>query len=217
MNTPHAEPIGGAHTSTTPNPNPKPRGWHYGDPTPRPGSLGHKILELRKLSGAARRQAEAAFIAAADGFVRRIAGFSRGDDIDDDDRMQAARLGLVLAMQGYDPGVCICFDRFARWKVRGEVARALRDARVVRGCKDRYDGVETIDAPADDDNAVEADSTHELWAALDGLTARQRRLVVDVQMHGRNVVDVAAEIGIGVDEARRELAAARRWLRRELG
>lgn len=100
---------------------------------PRPGSLGAKLLEVRKLDGAARRHGEAEFVRGARGFVCRMVRFWVRDDVDRRDLEQDATVGLLVAMRTWDPALSPSFAHFAMWKVRGELARQVRASKLVRG------------------------------------------------------------------------------------
>lgn len=103
-----------------------------GPKVPRDGSLGDAVLKLRKLAGPARRRAESDFIRKCEPIVARAADeFGRGLDVDD--LKQAARIGLWLALQEYDPAITVLFHRFARWKIFGELAKVARSSRMVKG------------------------------------------------------------------------------------
>lgn len=98
------------------------------------GSLGGKLLALRKLVGKARAQATEAFMRDAkpllDGVLYRI----RDASVDDlNDCLQDAHVGLLIAMAEWDPSLCASFAYFAKWKIWGTVRTGMRESRLVRG------------------------------------------------------------------------------------
>ncbi|GAB7044287.1 MULTISPECIES: SigB/SigF/SigG family RNA polymerase sigma factor [Catenuloplanes] len=106
---------------------------------------------------------------------RRLARRYRGRGVSDDDLLQVASVGLIKAVDRYDPGYGTGFIGFAVPTVTGEIKRYFRDrtwaVRVPRSLQDRHVDI----------TAAKAELTHVL---------------------GRSptVADVAAHLGITEDE-----------------
>lgn len=116
-----------AATSTTGGP------WKRRD-TPRPDvTLGDLVVELRKLSGPARKKAEDDFIKKSKGFVHTCCRWFYGDDLDTHDVRATATMALWEAVLSWDAGKGSPFDTWARRGIRFALAKMLRGSRLVRG------------------------------------------------------------------------------------
>jgi RNA polymerase sigma factor (sigma-70 family) len=90
----------------------------------------------RRLVAAARRGdplAREQLVVSRLGLVRGVASRYRGLGIPYDDLVQEGALGLLEALERYDPSRGIAFDAFARFRVRRAILSALtRQARLIR-------------------------------------------------------------------------------------
>lgn len=122
---------------------PVPGRRHVGSP-PAPGAAQVDVDRLR-LHEAYAGNRDAALLtelmASYDGFARSLAGRFRRRDRDDD-LMQVARIGLLQALQRFDPALGRPFLVFARATILGELKRHVRDRtwgmRVPRSLKEDY-------------------------------------------------------------------------------
>jgi RNA polymerase sigma factor (sigma-70 family) len=107
-------------------------------------------------------------------FVRSVVGARANALVGVDDLMQAGTIGLLRAIDAFDPAAGSRFTTYAWWWIDGEVRRALREARLVRLPAAKVAALGRIDSAED-----------RLWDAL-----------------GREptTAEVASEIGMSEDE-----------------
>ncbi|MGQ0629823.1 MAG: sigma-70 family RNA polymerase sigma factor [Sporichthyaceae bacterium] len=87
------------------------------------------FLTLRTAGGAEREWIQDTLVRRYAGLVRWVAGRYTGRGIDTDELRQVGYVGLVLAIDRYDPGRGANFRTFATPTVKGEIQRYFRDKR----------------------------------------------------------------------------------------
>ena len=117
--------------------------WRFvAHPAPPADEADDRRLRLHKIYAATRdATVMAELMASYDGLARSLAGrFRRRDQ--DDDLAQVARIGLLQAIQRFDPALGRPFVVFARATVLGELKRHIRDRtwtmRIPRSLKEDY-------------------------------------------------------------------------------
>jgi RNA polymerase primary sigma factor len=235
----------------------------------RLAALGAACADVADLEEALRagRRARALMVATNQGLVWSVALRYRGLGLELEDLVQEGNVGLLRALDRFDPDRGVRFATYAVWWVRQAIvealelagrpirlperaARELRELERAAGAADRAAGVDTsrvrdllavgqpplsLDAALGADGELTLGDTladpraevdavldeladrHALAAAMAGLPPEQRRLLIlRFGLDGgppRPIGEVAAELGVPRDRARRMEAAALRALR----
>ena len=124
--------------------------------------LGAGALRVQALAGPARERAFAELLKQAGPFLRTCVRRFRGDDVAAEDLEQAAALGFHLAVKDFRPEAGD-FRGFAKWKIRGELARVLRVAQTIRGVRDLVE-LDAPKAPELEDEAAAPDELEAIFA-----------------------------------------------------
>jgi RNA polymerase sigma factor (sigma-70 family) len=147
--------------------------------------------------------------------MRRWALIEAGDTPGAEDATQEALVRLVRHIGGWDPS-----RPFASW-LRRLVRNACRDQH--RGRAGRWHQAEELlhdlSSPrrADPDRALDlARVARRAIEGFEGLTPRQREVLVLVDLEGHTPSEAAAELGLSASAVRAHLTAARRGVRCQL-
>jgi RNA polymerase sigma factor (sigma-70 family) len=89
-------------------------------------------LALARRSARGDREARRRLVEANLGLVAAVAGDYRGRGVPFADLLQEGSVGLILAVDRFDPGRGVRLSTYARWWIRSAVVRAIGDARAVR-------------------------------------------------------------------------------------
>lgn len=157
--------------------------------------------------------------------ARRYAG--AGEPVED--LVQVGAIGLIKAVDRYDPGRGAALEHYAAVCIAGEIRHHLRDCggpvRVPRplreqGLRLRYeplgggpDAPASADPAADDDPVAAADDRLTLAHATRALHPRARRLLALCFEGDLSQAQAAAELGISPAQASRQMHDALRTLR----
>jgi RNA polymerase sigma factor for flagellar operon FliA len=148
-------------------------------------------------------------------------------------------LGLMTALQRYDPGRGVGFSTYAGHRIRGAMLDGLRERDPLpralrRAQKAAADGLlapgasvqfleleHAASVPADEDagpeaQALEADLRRRLWEGLDALPARDREVLMLRMMHGLPLRVVAGRLSLSITRTAEIQARGVRRLRRYL-
>jgi RNA polymerase sigma factor for flagellar operon FliA len=156
------------------------------------------------------------------GAIARTVGRSLPSSVEKDDLVHDGVVGLIAALQRYDPGRGVGFSTYAGHRIRGAMLDGLRTRdplprAVRRAQKTSADGPvwpgagggplleldEALSIPADDDagpeaQAIEADLRRRVWDGLAALPVRDREVLLLRMVHDLPLRFVAQRLGISI-------------------
>lgn len=170
--------------------------------------LGEKVAAFKR-----GQLDEAKLLRSGRPFVVSICRWYFGDDLDGDDVVQTGTAAFWGAVIDWDPKGAP-FDTFARWRVRGALAKLLRGSCQVRGSK-QYSGLDDACAVQSDPSAsperqlLQREAVDEVTTALQDIAPELRHIIEAVSLAGQPIEAYAQEVGITVAAARRRVAQGR--------
>jgi RNA polymerase sigma factor (sigma-70 family) len=156
-----------------------------------------------------------ALMARHEGLVHAVLRRQWGGTLSYDERLQAGRLGLWHALQGFDPDRGAAFSTYAGVAIQRDIWHAVRQAEVAAR-PIRADL--TTEHPDEPDAALlQAETLWTLHALVDQLPPRLRQVVVAYYGLGaeppRTLRQLGALLGLSHEAVRLRLWAALVWLR----
>ena len=166
------------------------------------------------------RQSRARLIEAYQPLVFKVAMALRLRETVVMDMIQEGTVGLIQAVERFDPDRGVRFSTFATYRIRGRILNALRRERV-RG-PDVEDAAESLarvpDVAAADALASVEDAVlvRQIVSAIDGLPARERRILVGAFLSAEEPGRIADELRISLSHFYRLQQQALRRIREML-
>lgn len=168
-------------------------------------------LASRSVSGSALD----ALMSRHDGLVHAVLRRQWGGSLSYEARLQAGRIGLWHALQGYDPNRGFAFSTYAWPAIEREIWRAVRQSKP-------SDPLPSVDPPADlqaesDEALLQAERVSALHALVGSLPTSLRQVVI--AYYGLadeprcSLRQLGRELGLSHEAVRLRLFAALVWLR----
>lgn len=151
------------------------------------------VAEILALPPAGRTPEQAWQVAVAHrGLAARLALRRRRPDVEADDLVQEAVIGLWEAARSYDRSRNDSFSAYARMPILGRITQAQRRRRMRSIPGGPLDGLDV--AAGTEPDAGEHDRLH---AAIAALPERERTVIRDYYLAGRTDAAIAADLGYG--------------------
>ncbi len=194
-----AELLASAVTTSATRPAPQPVLPRYNPAEPDPlDTVRHRLHETYASTGDAAIRAE--LMESYDGFARSLAlKFRHRESVDD--LMQVARIGLLHAIDRFDPSLGRPFPLFARITITGELKRHIRDKtwsmRVPRSLQEDYLNV----MRAVDELTAEQSESPSMEALAERCQMTVERVVEAVELRvTQRALSIDAPVGTATDD-----------------